>query len=107
MLKTIKGKVVAGVAAVLLLAGGTAFGASNAGEKLQDWYNKLFNQHAQMVETGVNDHVDGLMPKLRNEYQGIKDTAATDINKFGKDATGTTSKSINNQAGEYIGAIKE
>ncbi len=40
MLKTIKGKVIAGtVSVVLLSSAGAAFASSNAGAKLQNWYD--------------------------------------------------------------------
>ena len=51
MLKTLKGKVIAGVAAVLIVAGGTAaFGASNAGAKLKAWYDGQFGIAKAAVE---------------------------------------------------------
>jgi len=81
MLKTVKGKVIAGTVAVTLFAGaGAAFGASDAGAKLQTWFNKQFNLATSGIESDANTYYDGLEEGLMEEYGVLKTGATTKIN---------------------------
>ncbi len=106
MIKTIKGKVVAGTVAVTLVAGaGVAFGASNAGGKLQDWYNAQFGQASQDIITDVARDAAGKAQGWATEYEGVKTAATNSINGTKNDEFTAKSTSIDKAAQEHIDAI--
>lgn len=106
MLKTVKGKVIAGTVAVTLLAGaGAAFGASNAGGKLQDWYNTQFGQANQNIITDVARDAAGKAEGWATDYQGIKTAASNSINDTENEEYTEKSSSIDTAAQEHIDAI--
>ena len=59
IMKSVKGKVIAGTVAVTLFAGaGAAFGASDAGTKLGNWFTANNQLSKSEVSTNVNSYVD-------------------------------------------------
>ena len=81
MLKTVKGKVIAGTIAVTLFAGaGAAFGASNAGERLETWFNNQFNIATAQVETDAKGYINSKKSELIGEYNVLKSNASGTIN---------------------------
>lgn len=108
MLKTIKGKVIAGtVTAVLVSGAGVAFGASNAGEKLEAWYTGQFGLASDNIERDVAANVNSRINGLASEYNGLKTAASTSISTDGTNATTTASGNIDTATQEHIAAIAE
>lgn len=108
MLKTVKGKVIAGTVAVTLFAGaGAAFGASNAGGKLQDWYNAQFGQASQNIIKEVSKDAASKAEGWATDYQGIKNAATNSINGTKDDEYDAKSKIIDEAALEHITAIND
>ena len=80
MLKTVKGKVIAGIAVVFLfVGGGVAFGASTAGGNLQTWYSEKFIKSSLLITANTASYVKGKKDILTNEYASIKTKAEATI----------------------------
>lgn len=108
MLKTVKGKVIAGTVAFGLLSGiGVAFGATDAGTNLKNWYNAQFGNASTQISMEVADYGLGKIDGLVTEYDGLKTNAFDRINSTGKVGTDATNKGVDRMAGEHIDAIKE
>lgn len=108
MLKTVKGKVVAGTVAFGLLSGiGVVFGATDAGTNLKNWYNAQFGNSSNQIVEEVSDYGLGKIDGLVAEYDGLKADATNRINDAGKVGTDATNKNVDNRAGEHIDAIKQ
>ncbi|WP_172371498.1 hypothetical protein [Sporosarcina jiandibaonis] len=91
-----------------LVAGtGVAFGASDAGQNLQTWYNGLFKQSTQEGITELTTYANGKIPGLVNEYNGLKNTATNSINTSGETGTAVATSRINEQKDEHITAINK
>ncbi|WP_394188344.1 hypothetical protein [Paenisporosarcina quisquiliarum] len=106
MLKTIKGKVIAGTVSVTLLAGaGAAFASSNAGANLKDWYDGQFNTASGNIQSDVATNVQNRINGLASEYNGLKSAAGNSISTDGTTATATASGNIDTAAQEHIDAI--
>ena len=107
MLKTVKGKVIAGTVAVTLLAGtGAAFGSSfNAGDKLLNWYNKQFLASSGEMAADVKNDVEGKIKGLATEYEGLKIDAKEKIDQRKSDESEAKSASIDAEAQAHIDAI--
>lgn len=106
MLKTIKGKVIAGVAAVVLISGATAaFGATDAGEKLKEWFETQFG----IAKTTIEDDTDAYFTEgydgLNDQLGGLKSNATTSINNSADNATKDSKANIGKAANEHIGSI--
>lgn len=82
MLKTLKGKVIAGTVTVGLLSSvGVAFGAaSSAGDNFKAWYNGQFQEASTSVGNQSYTYVNGKINGLVTEYNGLKTDASTSIN---------------------------
>lgn len=108
MIKTLKGKVVAGTVAVTLFAGaGVAFGASDAGLKLQSWYNSQFGKSTGQIVSNVEADVKGRINGLATEYEGLKTGATNSINSTKTTASSEKSTAIDAKAQEHINAINK
>jgi|SRR5690606_25141315 len=108
MLKSVKGKVIAGTVAVGLLSGVTvAFGATDAGKNLKSWYDGQFKQSSDLVAQKVAGYAEGKVEGLAIEYEGLKDNTTDKLNTRGEFVTGTTNKGIDARASEHIDAIKD
>lgn len=106
MLKTIKGKVIAGTVTLALVAGaGSAFASSNAGAKLQNWYAGQFGLATSNIVNDVEDNVRGKFNGWASEYEGLKTGAQNSIETDGTNATTTASGNIDTKTQEHIDAI--
>lgn len=106
MLKTVKSKVMAGTAALVLVTGASvAFGASDAGANLKTWYNSQFNQAGQTIANSVATDLNGKVDGLATEYVGLKTSATTSINDTKDAETTAKSTAITAEAQEYIDSI--
>lgn len=103
MIKTVKGKVIAGTVAVTLFAGsGVAFGATDAGTKFQTWYNNQFKSEKSLVESDAETKVNDLKTNLETIYKGRQEVASSRITEIKKGQIGEKNESINAQAQEHI-----
>jgi len=108
MIKTVKGKVIAGTLAFGLVAGsGVAFGATDAGSKLQTWYNTQFGATTQAGIGEVATYAGSKAVGLAIEYEGLKTAASTSINTTRETATTVGTTKINEQSAEHIAAINQ
>ena len=108
MLKTVKGKVIAGTVAFGLLSGiGVVLGATDAGTNLKNWYDAQFGKSSNQVVEEVADYGLGKIDGLVTEYEGLKTNAFDRINSTGKVGTDATNKGVDRSAGEHIDAIKQ
>lgn len=106
MLKTVKGKVIAGTIAVTLFAGaGVAFGASDAGTKLQNWFTTQFNFAKSSVESDTNSYFDDSEESLLQEYGVLKTGATTKINGTKDTASDDADENIDEALQEHITSI--
>ncbi|MEK5208869.1 hypothetical protein [Psychrobacillus sp. FSL H8-0510] len=107
MLKTVKGKVIAGTVAVTLLAGtGAAFGSSlDAGQKLKAWYDGKFGQSTGEMVSDVEADVTGRINGLATEYEGLKTAATNSINQTKATESTAKSSSIDAEAQAHIDSI--
>lgn len=106
MLKTIKGKVIAGtVSVVLLSSAGAAFASSNAGVNFKAWYDGQFNAASSGIQADVTSNVQNRINGLATEYNGLKTAAGTSIATDGTNATTLASGNINTANQEHINAI--
>lgn len=106
MLKTVKGKVIAGTVAVTLFAGaGAAFGASDAGAKLQTWFNTQFNLATSGVDADANSYYDGKEKVFLEEYGVLKAGATTKINTTKDTARDGADEKIDKALQEHITEI--
>lgn len=106
MLKTIKGKIIAGVAAVVLVSGATAaFGATDAGAKLKEWFEARFGQALANVEADSEAYLVGEMDGLRDQLEGLKPIATTKINASRDKENDKAKANIGDTAAEHIGSI--
>ena len=107
MLKTVKGKVIAGTVSVVLLSGaGAAFASSNAGVNFKAWYDGQFNAASAGIQADVTSNVTSRINGLASEYNGLKTVAATSIATDGTNATTTASGNIDSATREHIDAIE-
>lgn len=94
---TVKKKMAAGAISVGLLSGlGLAFANTDAGEALKTWYGGMFNNAKAAIEQDVGQYAADQLPGLVDEYNGLKDEAAFNID-FTKD----------HESGRAAGAINE
>ncbi|MFD1929204.1 hypothetical protein ACFSFY_14270 [Sporosarcina siberiensis] len=108
MIKTLKGKLVAGTLVFGLVAGtGVAFGATDAGTNLKAWYDVQFGKASASIETEVATYAGSKVPGLVAEYNGLKSDATDSINEKGEFVAGVASGNIDAKSREHIDAIKE
>lgn len=94
-LGTIKGKIVAILLVVGLVAGtGAVFAATGAGEQLRLWYASMFNQTVTEIETDVEGYSEGQFADLSVEYENLKTNAGIDIDLSRELATGESLEEI-------------
>jgi len=106
MLKTIKGKVIAGTVSVALLSSaGVAFANSDAGTNLKNWYDGQFGQSTSNVVSDVEDHVAGEINGWANEYVGLRTAAGTSIGNDRDAAKELASTNIDTRTQEHINSI--
>ncbi|WP_391118195.1 hypothetical protein [Psychrobacillus sp. L3] len=108
MIKTIKGKVVAGTVAVTLFAGsGVAFGALDAGAKLQNWYNSAFASEKSAVEQDTTTKVDAFNTDLGKIYSDRKKVATDRIKTTELAEISEKETSIKTEAQKHITLVDQ
>jgi len=108
MMKTVKGKVIAGTLAVTLFAGaGAAFGASDAGLNLKNWYKAQFTTATGDVNEQVANYGATKAGEVLKEYNTIKTDAGDKIEDKGEFVAGVASDNIDERSSEHIDSIKE
>ncbi|MBT2678657.1 hypothetical protein J7E38_06550 [Bacillus sp. ISL-35] len=106
VLKTVKGKVVAGVVTVGLLSGmGTAFANTDAGTQLQNWYSKQFNTAKQQSAIEVYNYARGQKNSLMQEKDNLKNAAVTNVATAGKNEVDRANGEINSALAGHVEAI--
>ena len=107
MLKTVKGKVIAGTVAVTLFAGaGAAFGASDAGANLKTWYTAQFNKTAIEVAADSALYSGSKAKGLLNEYNTLREGAASEIDTSKTTNTNNSKTDIENAVAEHITSVE-
>ncbi|WP_047982743.1 hypothetical protein [Ornithinibacillus contaminans] len=77
---SLKKKVIVGVVAVGVFTSSTvAFANTDAGAKLREWYQGMFNQSVEDIGEEVTAYGQSKLPGLAAEYNAIKDEAQVDI----------------------------
>ncbi|WP_062350280.1 hypothetical protein [Bacillus kwashiorkori] len=105
-LKTVKGKIVAGVATVGLLGGvGFAFANTDAGEQLRNWYEAQFNQSKAKVEAATDQYIQERTGELQAEYNDAKSNAGNDIDTKGNEESGRVQSEIENAKNSHLAAL--
>ncbi|MUV37050.1 hypothetical protein JNUCC1_00856 [Lentibacillus sp. JNUCC-1] len=80
-LKTVKGKVLAGVLAVgVVSSAGIAFANTNAGEALSNWFDGKYNSATESIESQVTDYAKGFLPELAERQEDHKDHVTNSVN---------------------------
>jgi hypothetical protein len=103
MLKTIKGKIIAGtVSVVLLSSAGAAFASQDAGDNLKAWFDGQFTKSSKTVSNQSYNYVNGKVGALVTEYNGLKTTATTNINTKAGDTKTVTNTNVKNASDAYI-----
>ena len=106
MIKTVKGKVIAGTIAVTLLSGaGVAFGASGAGENLKAWFETQFGIAKNDMETEVTDYANEKKEALNAEFNELKTGATTKINTTEGTARSSANSNIEQELNEHLESI--
>ncbi|MEK3979780.1 hypothetical protein MKY37_12000 [Psychrobacillus sp. FSL K6-2836] len=106
MLKTVKGKVIAGTVAVTLFAGaGVAFGASDAGTNLQTWFKSQFTTAKADMKSDVQIYANEQKEVLKAEFNTLKQGATNDINGSKESSSLTAITNIDNELDKHIGSI--
>ncbi|SFQ55725.1 hypothetical protein SAMN05421670_2684 [Psychrobacillus psychrotolerans] len=108
MLKTVKGKVIAGTVAVTLFAGaGAAFGASDAGTNLKSWYDGQFGNNKSAIEGFAVGEVGDFNANLTTIYNERKAVASARIETTKGEQIDEKNSSITAQATEHIDSVNE
>ena len=106
MLKTIKGKVIAGtVSVVLLSSAGAAFANSDASSNLQNWYNAKFGEAKVSVIKDAATYSTGNLFWLGTENIGHKRDATSIIGDAKTLAINTSTTNINSESQKHILAL--
>lgn len=106
MIKTLKGKVIAGTVAVTLVAGsGVAFGASDAGVKIRAWYDGQFNTASSNVNTSYGEQKNLGIGDFKGSVATLKSGAKESIEGNAGEQIENKSGNINDQKQTYIDAI--
>ena len=106
MLKTIKGKVIAGtVSLALLSSAGVAFANSDAGANLKTWYDVQFGVAKSDIRTDVGSYVGENVQGWATEYVGLRAAAGTSIDNDRIAANELASNNIDTRTQEHINSI--
>lgn len=101
--KSFKGKVVAvGLVIVMLTSAGAVFASTGAGDQLRAWYDGMFGQSVEEIESETEAYVESQVPGLEAEYASLKETAGVDIDLSRETATGETLEEIIQAKLEHI-----
>ncbi len=106
IVKTVKGKVLIGATAIALFTGtGVAFGASDAGTRLENWFKIQVGLSKESTITSVNGYIDGKKPELLAEYNEKKVAGGEKITNLGKTSTTDVNNKIDKSVKEHKDAI--
>jgi hypothetical protein len=106
VLKTVKGKVVAGVVTVGLLSGmGTAFANTDAGTQLQNWYNTQFTNAKQQSASAVYSYAMSQKNDLMQEKNNLKNAAVTNVATAGTNEVDRANGEIDSALAGHVDAI--
>ncbi|MFJ7972075.1 hypothetical protein [Psychrobacillus sp. NPDC096389] len=106
MIKTLKGKVVAGTVAVTLIAGsGIAFGASDAGTKLGNWFTGQLNLSKSELSTNVDNYVGEKTTVAMVEYNKMKTGASNSIDIGRETSTAVANSNIEKELKDHKAAL--
>ena len=101
-------KMVIGVVGFSIMVGsGTALASTDAGQQLQNWYNKQFTVASSEVKTGVENHAKGLIPSLISWFNGVKSDATKNIEDNATTEIDRAANAINSAKDGYIEEISE
>lgn len=107
-LGTLKGKLVAGALAVVVLASaGVAYASTDAGANLKQWYDGMFSTTVDNVEAQTDAYKDSKLPGLAEEYEGLKSDASLDIDLTRTTETGESLEAIVNAKLSHIESLDE
>ncbi|MHA6251748.1 hypothetical protein [Oceanobacillus sp. CAU 1775] len=107
-LRTFKGKVVALLLTVGVITGaGAALASTNAGDQLKIWYDSMFNQTVDSIESDVGAYADDMAVELAEEYEDLKVAAGIDIDLGRELATGESLESIVQAKLEHLDELEE
>ncbi|MGE8203441.1 hypothetical protein ACQKP0_02675 [Heyndrickxia sp. NPDC080065] len=108
MLKSVKGKIVTGVVTIGLLSGvGAAFAYTDAGVKLQAWYDAQFKLSSKTVDKEAQDYSISKLMDFDTTYLSLKDSTEKDINE-GKDfQINMVNKNINTEKNRQINLLND
>ena len=102
-----KSKVIAVITAFVFVSGASvAFGASDAGAKLKDWYDKQFGITKANVEVQATDHLNSGFDGLGNKYDTLVTEGTDDLTNTGAEQAKESTGNIEKTAGEHIDSIK-
>lgn len=106
MIKTVKGKVIAGTLVFgLVTGGGVAFGATDAGAKLKTWYDGQFGQVSTKVISDSDAYLKKGLDGLQGEVDGLKTESTNKIFKTKDDEVASSTAKLDKKAKEYIDSI--
>ncbi|MGN7385461.1 hypothetical protein [Sporosarcina sp. SAFN-015] len=104
---TVKKKVLAGAISVGLLSGvGMAFANTDAGGALKSWYDGKFGETLLAINSDVSKYAQEQLPGLKNEYNGMKTEAETDINNKRDSEIGAATTAITNAKASRIASVE-
>jgi hypothetical protein len=107
--KKLRNKVVAGVLGVSLV-GGTVFASTNAGDKLQAWYNTELGKSTSVAWTSAYNYAAGEAGKVYSWLVGTNGVEKTAIANISSAATSEISRAngeINKVANAYIADLND
>ncbi|MER2261721.1 MAG: hypothetical protein ABS934_06870 [Psychrobacillus sp.] len=108
MIKTVKGKIITGTVAVTLLVGaGSAFGASNAGEMLQNWFNTQFGAATEEFDETVGGYQDDKTLVASTQYGALETKATGKIGESQEDSTASATSKIDKDLQEHKAALEK
>ena len=107
LIKTVKGKVIAGVMAVALVSGGgAALGATDAGAGLKSWYDAQFKKSEKTIAADTLQHSAAGFKGFSEEVQKLKSGATTSINETrDKETTDATGRIYQEGRKDYISSV--
>ncbi|TQR21677.1 hypothetical protein [Psychrobacillus vulpis] len=106
MIKTVKGKIIAGTLVITLASGaGVAFGASGAGENLKAWFDTQFNGAKADMENEITEYANGKKEDLKTEFNELKVGATTKINSSEETARTTANTNIDKELSQHLQSI--
>lgn len=106
MKKTIKRKVIVGAVVVAFLSStGVAFGATDAGAGIRNWYDAQFNKAATEIAVETGKHSLNKLGELKDATVVLKQGASTSINSTRDTATTNATDGIKEESKKYIDSV--